>query len=97
MPARGGTNRVAGVALRESHAFFGDLVDVRRADFRLAEGTDIAVAEVIGEEEDDVGSVGGEAAGQPRESGREEEDEQESDLRLHGRLAVGSSTREEFR
>jgi hypothetical protein len=57
---RRSTDGVARVALREAHSVFGDLVNVGRADFGLAEGADIAVAQIVGKEEHDVGAVGGE-------------------------------------
>src|SRR5258708_1386630 len=40
--------------LRELHALRRKTIDVRRADFFLPEAADIAVAEIVSEEEDDV-------------------------------------------
>ena len=39
----------------EPHALAREPVDVRRFDFRRAVATDIPVAEVVGEDDDDVG------------------------------------------
>ena len=41
------------VEMGEAHAFFGEGVEVGRADF-AAEAADIGVAEIVGEEDDDV-------------------------------------------
>ena len=43
------------VELREPHALGGHAVEVRRADGRVAVAAEVAVAEVVGEDDDDVG------------------------------------------
>ena len=53
--AAGGADRAARVVLREAHAARGDRVDVRGRDQLRAEGAHLAVAEVVGQEEHDVG------------------------------------------
>ena len=52
--ARRGADRVAGVMAGEDHPFTRQAVDVRRADDLLAVEADFAVAEVVGQDEDDV-------------------------------------------
>ncbi len=74
--ARRRADGVAGVALCQAHAVFGDLVDVGRADFGLAERADVAVTEVIGDEEDDVGPIGGRGG----QGEHEEQAERETEL-----------------
>ena len=60
--------------LSEAGAGGGEGVEMRGGDFFLAEGADFAPAEVVGEDEDDVGFfLGGDAQGE--ESGGEEEGE----------------------
>jgi hypothetical protein len=54
--ARGGADVVARVVLRELHPVLGKLVEIRRANLRLAKRADVAVTEIVGEEEDDVGA-----------------------------------------
>ena len=39
---------------RQPHAFFGELIEARRLDLALAEAAEFAIAEVVGEYEDDV-------------------------------------------
>lgn len=43
---------------REPHAILRELIEIRRANFFLTEGADVAVTEIVGQEEDDVGSGG---------------------------------------
>ena len=50
--------RAAGVAARESHALGGQAVDVRRFVVLAAEAGDVGVAQVVGQDEDDVGFTG---------------------------------------
>ena len=50
-------DRRAGVGLGEPHALGREPVDVRRLDELLPETAEVAVAEVIREDEDDVGPV----------------------------------------
>src|SRR5262245_40342752 len=45
--ARRGTNRTAGVALREAHTLGGQAIEVRRLNLLLAVAADIAVALII--------------------------------------------------
>ncbi len=52
--ARGRADRRAGVEVGEAQALGGQPVEVRRANELLAVGADVAVAEVVGEDEDDV-------------------------------------------
>lgn len=52
--SRWGADRASAVVSRESHATFGELVDVWCGEASLAKAGDIAVAEVICEDEDDV-------------------------------------------
>ena len=49
--------------LGEFHAFGGEAIDVWRVDFLLTEAADVAIAEVIGDEEDDVGFACGRGFG----------------------------------
>ena len=53
----GGADGGAGVGIGENHAFFGEAIDGRGGDFTTLgiEALDVAVAEVITEDEDDVG------------------------------------------
>lgn len=53
--ARRRADSISCVMLSETHAFSGETIKVRRADFGLAISADIAVAEVVGQEEDNVG------------------------------------------
>jgi hypothetical protein len=48
----------AGVAVREPHSLAGQAVDVRRLVVLAAVGGDVGVAEVVGEDQDDVGLAG---------------------------------------
>ena len=52
--ARRRADRVAGVMPGHDHALAGEAVDVRGADDPLSVVTDFAVAEVVGQDEDDV-------------------------------------------
>src|SRR5262249_29487659 len=54
--ARRGADRAAGVILREAHALGGQTVNVRRLEFPLPVTAQIAVPQVVGLDEDDVGS-----------------------------------------
>lgn len=51
---RGLARRRAGIVLGESHPLFGHRVEARRADELLPVTTKVAVAEVIGEDVNDV-------------------------------------------
>ena len=46
-----------GIGIRETHALFGETVDVGRSMVGVAIGPDIGVAHVIKEQEDDVGRI----------------------------------------
>ncbi len=54
--ARGGTDGRARVGLGEPQALGGQPIEVRRLDLLLPVGAEITVAEVVGQDEDDVGS-----------------------------------------
>ena len=64
----------------------GEPVEVRRLDLRVAEAAEVAVAEVVGQEDDDVGLRG---VGEGHE-GKEEEGE---DGEAHGDTGGGGQTR----
>ena len=66
-----------GVAIGEAHAVLRDAVDVRRRDALATVHPNVGVAEVVGEEEEDVGAVGGLKDGTT-------EDAEESEDGLHG-------------
>jgi hypothetical protein len=55
--AGGGADGGAGVVVGELDPFAGEAVDVGRLDLFLAVTTEFAVAEVIGEDEDEVGRL----------------------------------------
>ena len=61
--ARGRADGVAGVGTGEFHARGGERVDAGRLDLLLSVAAELAVAEIIREDEDDVGLFG---AGQER-------------------------------
>jgi hypothetical protein len=54
--ARRRADRAAGVILREAHAFSRQTVDVRRSESPLPVTAQIAVAQIVSLNEDDVGS-----------------------------------------
>jgi hypothetical protein len=58
------------VKIGEAHAVRGQLVQVRRADHAITEATQVAVAEVIAEDDQDIRPPGGGDGG--RHSGSEE-------------------------
>ena len=55
---RGSADGIAGVNLREAHAFGGEAVDVRCLNALLPETAQVAVAEIVGENENDIGPTG---------------------------------------
>ncbi len=57
--ARGRAHAGGGMRIGKTHALCGEAIDVRRVDFatRGIVATDIAVAEVIGKDHDDIGFV----------------------------------------
>ena len=63
--ARGGTDRGRRIAVREFDPFCRELVEVRRADLRVGEAAQVAVAEVIAQEDDDVGLLRGDGGAAP--------------------------------
>ena len=54
--AGGGADRGIGVGLRKAHALGGDAVDIGRREVAAAIAGDIGIAEVVGENEQNVGS-----------------------------------------
>lgn len=50
-----GTDGGPGVVVGEADSLLGQLINVGRFDFLLSVGTQFAISEVIGEDEDDVG------------------------------------------
>src|SRR5262245_16952871 len=52
--AAGSADGAAGVKLRELHPRGGQLVDVRRLDLVLAIAAEVAIAQIVGKDEDDV-------------------------------------------
>ena len=57
-PRDGRADGVARVVLREAHPLRREPVERRRADLLLAVAAELGPAEVVGQDEDDVGSVG---------------------------------------
>ena len=55
--ARGGTNRRVGIGFEEAHARRGDAVDIRRMEIRPSVTGDVGVAQIVGQDEDDVGRL----------------------------------------
>jgi hypothetical protein len=63
----GGAGAGSGVGVAEAEAFFSELFDMRSSDFGLRVGdTAVTIAEVIGENEDDVGGRACASFGRPR-------------------------------
>jgi hypothetical protein len=79
-----GADGAAGVDLGEAGTFGGHAVDVWRLDFLLAVAAEVAVAEIVGEDEDDVGRA---ALGENRDG----EGGQEGASAEHYRLMYTSS------
>ena len=70
--ARRRTDRRALVEMREPTSLRGEAIEIRRRDLLLAVDSDLAPAEVVGEDEDDVQFVGGgQGAGQAKTEGGE--------------------------
>ena len=46
------------MGIGEAESFAGEAVDVRRADFGGAVAADVAVAQIVGVNQDDVGTIG---------------------------------------
>ena len=75
--AGGGAGRGGRVELGEAHAFGGHLVEVRRANRRVAVARQVAVAEIVGEEDDEVGAAGRfSGAGHPGRGGAGSDEDQ---------------------
>ena len=66
----------------EAQTFIGEAVEVRRRHTRRAVAAGVALAEVVGVEQDDVGPVGG-------GRGRAKNDEQEKAEGTHGSKGYG--------
>ncbi len=52
--AGGGADRGIGIGLREAHALGGDAVDIGRREIAAAIAGDIGIAEIVGENEQNV-------------------------------------------
>jgi len=76
--ARRRADRSRGVGLREARAFGGEFVQVRRALVLAAEAAEVVDAQVIGEEDHEVGRRLLRAGGDEREQGAEDEAEDEA-------------------
>ena len=72
--ARGRADGVPRVVLREAHALGGEAVERGRADLLLSVAAELGVAEVVGEDEDDVGprGCGGGRLGPPQRGAQED-------------------------
>ena len=68
-----GANAVGGVTLGEFHTLCSELVEVGGGDDLGAVGAEVAVADIVAVDDDDVGFFGGEAEGGREGEGREEE------------------------
>ncbi len=73
---RGGADCVTAVVLRKAHPFRGQAVDVRRPDLLLAVAAQLRVAEVIGENVDDVRRLRGGGRSRHGQSGGHTEEQQ---------------------
>ena len=70
--ARGSAHGSRGIVVGELHSFLGQVVDERRLVFGAAIGAEVAVAEVVREDEQDVGACGArgqDVAGGPERGG----------------------------
>jgi hypothetical protein len=77
------------VGIGQPQALAGELVEVRGADSRVRVlDREIAVAHVIGVEEDDIGPAGGGGSGRGGSEGGEEEGRQQ-EAEAHGRWRLG--------
>lgn len=83
----------------ELDAVGGEAVEVRGLDGRVGEAREVAVAEVIAEEDDDVGARGGE--GGRRWDGEKKGEGEAEEERLHGgvrhRLGAEAMPGEKFK
>ena len=85
--ARGRADGVPRVVLREAHSLGGEPVDRGRADLLLAVAAELGPAEVVGEDEDDVGPGGCRGARRPCR-GEEEENSEGRPNGHHGRRST---------
>ena len=69
--AGGGALRAVGVVLGEACAVGGKLVDVRGLGLGVSVASEVSVAEIVGEEEHDVGRLGSGCCGCREEDGEE--------------------------
>lgn len=69
--ARGCANGGVRVRLKESHARRGETVDVRRGEIGPAVASDVRVPEIVGKDEDDVGTSGRRLSEELVSTGRE--------------------------
>ena len=74
-------SRGADVEVREAHAFVVEAIHVRRLEQRVPVRGDVAVALVVGEDEQDVGSLAGEGGGSLADRDGKERPEQEAEQR----------------
>lgn len=91
--ARGGAERRGDVAVGETHAAGGERVEVRGGNFFAAVATEFAVAEIVGDDENDVrawrgagrGGVRGERCceAEQRGEGRDQREEEAGTGRFH--------------
>src|SRR5262245_13857465 len=88
--ARRGTDGVAGIALSQSHSILGELINIRRANLRLSKAANVAIAQIIGHHEDEVGaSFSRVRPGCSKPTGSDGKGPGEEDARCHGHLLVG--------
>ena len=74
--ARGRTHRAGRIRLRELHPLLRHAVEMRRVVERAAVAPEVALAQIVGEEDDDVGPLGsGDRIRQRSDHGAGEEDE----------------------
>jgi len=85
---RGGAKRAGGVGVGESHASRGEAVEVRRFVEGAAEAAQIANAQVIGENQHDVGAVCGQSRERRQQQGGQECGPVRHGCRLPFRLSV---------
>ena len=79
--ARGRTHRVARVKLRETHPFGRELIEVRGADNFLSVRAEVTVAEIVGQNENNIGP-GSSSRGEAR--GKQNQDTNEAWRNIHG-------------
>lgn len=67
--SRGGTDRSGGVAVGEANAVLSELIKMRCLDVWMAVAFEIAVAEIVAEDDDDVGFAPGSESYGDKEKG----------------------------